>query len=97
MTKTCGECKYFNGLAHGFCKNKQGRLSVQMNDLICQNYKPKPTNGDKIRQMSNEKLKKIIDCPYPDDLCVHRHDEYPCECCKRDWLNAPAESEGEDE
>jgi hypothetical protein len=60
----------------------------------CEDFEPKViTNGDKIRQMSNEKLKNVIDCPYPDDLCVHRHDEYPCECCKRDWLNAPAERE----
>lgn len=55
MNKTCEECKYFNGLAHGFCKNKKGRLSVKMNDPICQNYKKKPTNGDKIRQKVRNK------------------------------------------
>lgn len=54
-----------------------------------------PTKGDRIRQMSNEELAGVIDCPHFEGMCIHRNDEYPCKCCKRDWLNAPAESEGE--
>ena len=49
------------------------------------------TNGDRIRQMSDEELEKVIDCPYEE--CIHPHNdyEYPCVCCKLDWLNSPAE------
>ena len=90
--KTCGECKYFNCLAHGFCKNKQGRLSVQVNDPICQNYNPKPikpTNGDRIRSMSDESLAEVLMDLYDGNKCKYcaymksgmcslkpRHEEY---------------------
>ena len=103
--ETCGNCKYFNGLAHGFCKNKQGRLSVQMNDPICRNYKQKPTNGDKIRQLSNEELAERFGihamcdfCPAETADCQDGHSII--RRCKANWLNylnAPAESEVESE
>lgn len=51
------------------------------------------TNGDVIRLMSNEELAGVIECPHFEGMCIHRDDEYPCKCCKRDWLNAPSESE----
>lgn len=39
--KCCGGCVFYNGLAHGYCKNKKGSLSVRISDPICQNYEPK--------------------------------------------------------
>ncbi len=93
--KTCGECKYFNGLAHGFCKNKQGRLSVQVNDPICQNYKSKPTNGDKIRQMSDEELAGKFGYPCP--LTANKHcsgiSNEECTECWLNWLKQEAKDE----
>lgn len=57
------------------------------------------TNGDVIRQMSNKELAKRLSDPC--SMCVYNVD-LQCERlgCEQDieaWLNAPAESEGEDE
>ena len=93
--KTCGECKCYD--MHGGCYKIPNTLWIHSTNIACIKFEAKnPTNGDRIRQMSNEELAEFLDyCPYGD--CIHRHDEYPCKCCKRDYLNAPAESEGEDE
>ena len=90
--KTCSECRYMlHKDTFEVCTHSMTETS--MFDKACKHFAP-PTNGDRIRQMSNEELAEFLDyCPYGD--CIHRHDEYPCKCCKRDWLNAPAESEGE--
>ena len=55
----------------------------------CEKFKPKVmTNGDRIRQMSNEELNNVIDCPY--DGCIHSFEDYKCSDCRLEWLNAPA-------
>ena len=73
----------------------------------CSRFEP-PTNGDRIRQMSNEELAELFalncmcdTCPLKDVECVgdgetertyaHCYDKF------NSYLNAPAESEGEDE
>lgn len=93
-TKTCGECSWFSEGGNR-CKLHNNQY-IFGDRATCKDFKQKPTNGDRIRQMSNEELEGVIDCPHFEGMCIHRNDEYPCKCCKRDWLNAPAESEGED-
>ena len=85
--KTCGECLYFDHYGKKQCDLDLHTTSEDTE--VCNEFESrhKLTNGDKIRQMSNEELEEVIDCPYGD--CIHRYDEYPCECCKRDWINAP--------
>lgn len=84
----CAKCKSKKIIA--VCEHK----GITAGDVpACSNFESATvTNGDVIKQMSNEELAEFLDyCPYGD--CIHRHDEYPCKSCKRDWLNAPAESE----
>ena len=74
-----------------------------MSDLIINFYLPADlypsvkvpamTNGDRIRQMSNEELAKMIECPL--GACTHPADDVWCPECILNWLNAPAESEGD--
>jgi hypothetical protein len=60
------------------------------------------TNGDVIRQMSNEELATFLQSRtsvYP-DFCAQNIAANKCNSCLECWLdylNAPAESEGEDE
>lgn len=114
MTKTCGECKHHIKACH--CQKFS--CFAGKNDF-CDEFEAREpkviTNGDKIRQMSNEELALMIvpkvmfcngcpvkceekniplidECPFGTDniknICVQRVIAY---------LNAPAESEGEDE
>lgn len=48
------------------------------------------TNGDKIREMSNDELAEIIMCPYLADpeTCIR---ETTCVECCREWLAEEAE------
>ena len=86
--KTCGECKHY--IAEMFHCQKNDVMAEGFN--TCEDFEPEViTNGDKIRQMSNEELAGVIECPHFEGMCMHRDDEYPCKCCKRDWLNAPAD------
>lgn len=70
-TKTCGECKYFvkNDIDNG-CQ----AIGIESHFTadICKNFDPiyKPTNGDKIRQMSDEELVEVLIKP-------------PCFICSR--------------
>ena len=92
MNKTCGECKYFSCSGEGRCMDDEWTFC---DSDACEKFKPKvATNGDVIRQMSNEKLAELFD--------------NSCKVCAKDivgcdtdcvagilaWLNAPAESEG---
>lgn len=58
----------------------------------CQYYIAK-TNGDRIRQMNNELLADIIDCPYGEDRkdCKMSNQFLFCVECKFDWLNKECE------
>lgn len=89
--KTCGECKHLNREL-AFCR-KCGARWMRKEQPSCDDFeaiKP-PTNGDKIRQMSNEEMavmfRKVIDrCP-PGEC----HD-HGCIECWLAWLNTPAEN-----
>lgn len=97
--KTCGECKYLDG--ERYCEFLDFEPKPEMGG--CANFEPKPTNGDLIRQMSNEELAEFIsvhticsNCPARTDECLHNASKV----CKRKWLkwlNAPAESEVDNE
>lgn len=90
----CKNCKHF---ARKTTHCKKGVPWISEDDS-CNNFeqKTKMTNGDKIRQMSNEELWEYFhlymdcpDCPVVDE-CRTVAD------CKKNllgWLNAPAESE----
>jgi hypothetical protein len=60
----------------------------------CSRFEP-PTNGDKIRQMSNEKLAELFDNSCK--VCAKDIVECDTDCIAGilAWLNAPAESEVE--
>ena len=101
MTKTCGDCKHYDP-KYKFCSDDLYPLEFDDNACDAFELKPQPTNGDKIRQMSNARLAGLIahraeciggaiglaDCPF---------EQMNCAKCWEAWLNAPAESEGEDE
>ena len=99
MTKTCGECKVFEldeiaAICHKHC------LICNDDAPACEDFELKViTNGDKIRQMSNADLARKFGypCPpIPEKHCKGINNE-ECTECWLNWLNAPAESEGEDE
>lgn len=88
--KTCGECRYHK---NNRCMLPCYTISHPAEYSACHHFEVKtpPTNGDVIRQMSNDELAGVIECPHFEGMCIHRDDEYPCKCCKRAWLNAPAD------
>jgi hypothetical protein len=100
---TCGECKHHTNKCH--CE----KFSCYAGERdFCDEFEPakKPTNGDKIRQMSNEELATwgmydLGTCPTFEkrQSCLKRGEcsASEVEDCWRAWLNAPAESEGENE
>lgn len=67
-TKTCGECRYYFEQAD-FCR-KNNWACIEEDKECCEDFKPK-TNGDKIRQMSDEELARILINP-------------PCFICSRE-------------
>lgn len=53
--KTCGECKWFVLNSEGRCRSNEGEENA--NNDCCSFFEQKAiTNGDRIRQMSNEEL-----------------------------------------
>lgn len=103
--KTCGECRHLECAKKiGFCQKMKYPL-CPAEIPSCANFEQKIiTNGDKIQQMSNEKLAELFatltDCGNCDDCPVK--DYCTTECCDPipawiAYLNAPAESEVEDE
>lgn len=61
----------------------------------CKQYKPKyMTNADRIREMSDEELAKLLDyelgCPVTGDCAKMSKD---CKVCWLDWLHQPAKGE----
>lgn len=53
------------------------------------NSRPSKTNGDKIRQMSDEDLAETISCPHHSDDCYY--EELSCKPCTLEWLKKEAE------
>ena len=62
--KTCGECKYHIGTR---CNLPKETFIVMPEIEACRHFtqKPKMTNGDKIRQMSDEELAEFINSTDP--------------------------------
>ena len=99
--RTCGECKYFVtsdylDVCVVECETRRADSSCD----LCDEFKPKVvTNGDRIRQMSNDELIRFLveldanACQF----CNHEKCSGECESGIKMWLDAPAESEGEDE
>lgn len=57
-SKTCGECRYY-------VSNRHGGVCTLISDAMCNDDEAcdnfeKPTNGDKIRSMSNEELASLL-------------------------------------
>ena len=54
-----------------------------------------PTNGDRVRSMSDEELSKVMWCPYSDgaEPCLNGNDEDPDQCdkCVLHWLQKSVE------
>lgn len=107
--KTCGECKYYND-AMFHCEKFDCMAEDGWSCPDCEEKeKPKPTNGDRIRQMSNKELAthkitpNCFTCTFGERFKDGAWCKAPAgktDCCKEgylEWLNAPAESEGEDE
>jgi hypothetical protein len=60
-TKTCGECLYYDD---PFCDYHE--MQVARMRKSCDLFEPKekpPTNGDKIRQMSDDELAELLTTP----------------------------------
>lgn len=60
-TKTCGECKHYDFV--GQCNYVYEFNNIHANDKACEYFEPKIiTNGDRIRQMSDEELAEKLVC-----------------------------------
>lgn len=102
--KTCGDCHHFDG-RYNLCAVTSDFCTVEHDYSACDDFeqKPKPTNGDRIRQKSNEefardyvhyhsKFKVYVArlCPLNKQLWTTREE---AEKANLEWLNAPAENE----
>jgi hypothetical protein len=86
--KTCCECRYMlHKDTFEVCTHSMTETS--MFGVACKHFTP-PTNGDKIRAMSNEEIAAVM-CGL-----LNSRDEVVFEAILN-YLNSPAESEGEDE
>jgi hypothetical protein len=97
--KTCGECKNLNREL-AFCRACGAKWLNESDGANCKYFerKTKPTNGDMIRQMSNMELAQKFGYPCPPKIKKKcRPFDEECFECWLAWLNAPAESEVEDE
>ena len=102
--KTCGECRKFGNVRCGICKE---------NYPACCAFESKITNGDKMiagcmRAIAElgfgNKCARCIYSTYEEDVgfgeagwTCNRPKDKDCVDGIEAWLNAPAESEGEDE
>lgn len=92
--KTCGKCKYYD--LHGGCNKIPDVLWLHSTNIACIKFDPKnPTNGDKIRQMSNEELADYLSstdvnaCAKDRDYC--KEETWKCDKCWLEWLNSEVE------
>lgn len=99
MTRCCRECKYAEWDADGCTCMIDGRSVYNASDYTCDQYRPaKPlTNGDKIRQMTDEELAKHImfkcsDCEYC-STCYEYDTEATCQDGFLKWLRKEAASD----
>lgn len=99
-TKTCGECRYLvTSKDYGACCTFICDAMCD-DDRACYNFEPL-TNGDVIRQGGNKAIVEFswsdpcLKCFYSSGVCKRPADK-TCKDGQLAWLNAPAESEGED-
>lgn len=104
--KTCGECRYFEYPA-GQCSKVMDYNFCHDSDNACEYFEPKAiTNGDRIRQGGDYALAHFKS-EHRCDVCAYAAPIDTAPACQRPegkvcfdgllaWLNAPAESEGED-
>lgn len=92
--KTCGECKHYGTPHNCVCIFAQPDYNAV--DKGCKDFERRIiTNGDRIREMSNEELARLFAYPCPPGIkkkCSGRDNE-ECRLCWLNRLNAPAESE----
>lgn len=99
--KTCCDCAF---LIDGYCGYHQKEFGII--EPVCEEFElmpeQKPTNGDVIRQGGNAAIAEFswsdpcLHCAYSSGKCKRPMDK-TCKDGQLAWLNAPAESEGEDE
>lgn len=104
--KTCGECKHYKE-RFKFCRDVL--YPLQRNSKACVNFEKEIiTNGDKIIAGGMRAIAEFqqhiscTNCVYfsvqmPGLEFCHKPDDKTCTDGIEAWLNAPAESEGEDE
>ena len=105
--KTCGECKHLNrDLA--FCRACGAKWHKGIDVANCKYFEEitLPTNGDRVRTMCNEILLQYV-CLLPCEICPAKKikkcnkntwdGSTRCQQNWLNWLNAPEESEVEDE
>lgn len=91
--KTCAECKYHDKYS---CLKLKDNVLITSTHLACIRFSPKnPTNGDQLRQMSNEELRTFLlsyrnsdcekYCVRPCMFCADR-----CNDATLAWLYAPS-------
>jgi hypothetical protein len=105
MNKTCGGCKYYKPYNEKICLYVH-RTCVSPKTRACNNF-AKATSGDAIRQGGNralaefQQLNTCDNCIYNNHSGFHNYCDKPIDKTCTDgieaWLNAPTESEGEDE
>lgn len=98
--KTCGECRFFESKEFICCSSGD---EVAEHFIACYNFepmaKPKPTNGDKIRQDENHDFAEYfvyeIGAMFATTLIVDKTFDTYEEAVEatEDYLNAPAERE----
>lgn len=95
--KTCGECKHLNREL-AFCRACGAKWLKDTDGANCKYFEKitKPTNGDKLRQMSDEELAKnqctCKHCIYQYDNCLDK-DRIDCYKGKLAWLKQEAKDE----
>lgn len=94
--KSCGKCRFLEGAKIiGFCV-KQGMPLCPSELPSCSKFEQRVvTNGDRVRQMSNEELAEIIsnvDCKIcPACMTCFKEENETCFDGMLTWLNAPAD------
>ena len=87
MDKHCRIC-------HNTSCSNHGKNISFLGDVWKCNYIPVPTNADRIRSMSDEKLAEIIACPKGlFDRMDCFDDNRDCKHCTLEWLKQPAEED----
>lgn len=104
--KTCGECKCYD--MHGGCNKLKNTLWIHSTNIACIKFEAKnSTNGDRIRQGGDYALAHFKS-EHRCDVCAYAAPIDTAPACRRPegkicfdgmlaWLNAPAESEMENE